>query len=128
MSARLAANSVCGPGCGVSRIACAGTSANRSFFFGTVPAIVREHYDVARRRIAGLVIFIDIPPALDIAALSALGFQVEDDRRHVPLVDRAHQLVLGEIESVLDRLLDGLSQSLMALDVITHRRRRARAI
>src|SRR5262245_37509433 len=46
----------------------------------------------------------------------------------LPLGHRAQQLVLGEIESVLNRLVDGLLQSLMALDVIAHRRRRARAI
>src|SRR5262249_5391987 len=86
--------------------------------FRIVPAIIRELYNNAARRIAGLVILIDIPPALDIAALSALGLQVEDDRRHVALGHRAQQLVLGDIEGVLDRLPDGLLQSLMAPAVL----------
>src|ERR1700746_3967865 len=107
MSALLAANCVCGPGFGLSWIACFGIPAGALLaFFGGVPAIVREHYDICRRRIARLAVLVDIPDPFDIAALSALGLQVKNDRRHIAIVDALEQLALGQVEVLFDDFVD----------------------
>src|SRR6516164_8189230 len=105
MSALLVMNVVCGPGCGFSWIALAGIV---GVGFGELvvsvtilPAIVWKHYDILVLRIGGigrLVVLVDIAHAFDIAALSAFGLQVEDDRCHVVGSDALDQRGLRQIE------------------------------
>src|ERR1700751_5790560 len=127
MSARLSAHIVCGPGCGFSCMAFGGI-AGGGLFPWRVPAIVWQHYDIGLWRIARLVILVDVANALDIATLSALGLEVEENAGLFAVTDVFEQLAFGEVEVELDRLSDSGGQCRMALDVIAHRRRGAAAV
>jgi len=63
---------------------------------------------------------------LDKASVFTLGFQIEDDRRHVLIADLGDQVALRQVEVKLDGLLNHGLQRRVSLDVIPHGLRRAR--
>jgi len=63
---------------------------------------------------------------LDKASVLTLGFQIEDDRRHVVIADLGDQVALRQVEVKLDGLLNHGLQRRVSLDVIPHGLRRAR--